>query len=126
MVGWLNKRPDYCDRGHWEFHCELPGLDTAAEHREHALAAGFEDIRIEDRSREFRRSLRRLYTMTAASFPLARIGHALGIRSRVQHGNVVGSLRAWQSLVRGTWFYATVTATRSATRLPPGDTGPTA
>ena len=104
----------------------LPGLDTAGEHRNHALAAGFEDIRIEDRSREFRRSLRRLYTMSAASFPLAWVGHFLGLRSRVQHGNVVGSLRAWQSLVRGTWFYATVTATRAATQVPPGDTGPAA
>jgi tocopherol O-methyltransferase len=93
----------------------LPGLDTEDEHRRHALAAGFEDVRIEDRSLAFRRSLRRLYTMTAASYPLAWLGHTLGLRSRVQHGNVVGSLRAWQSLVRGTWFYATVTATRSGT-----------
>lgn len=104
----------------------LPGLDTAAEHYGHALAAGFEDIRVEDRSREFRRSLRRLYAMTAASYPLAWIGHMVGLRSRVQHGNVVGSLRAWQSLVRGTWFYATVTATRAATPLPGGDAGPIA
>lgn len=101
----------------------LPGLDSAAEHREHALAAGFEHVRIEDRSREFRRSLRRLYLMTAVSYPLAWIGHLLGLRNPVQHGNVVGSLRIWESLVRGTWFYATVTATRAG--IPPshGDAG---
>lgn len=27
MVGWITKRPEYCDRGHWQFNCELPGLD---------------------------------------------------------------------------------------------------
>jgi len=23
MVGWLHKRPDYCDRGHWQAAIEL-------------------------------------------------------------------------------------------------------
>ena len=26
-VGWIEPRPAYCDRGHWKFGCELPGLD---------------------------------------------------------------------------------------------------
>lgn len=28
-VGWIEKRPQYCDRGHYKFMCELPGLDGA-------------------------------------------------------------------------------------------------
>jgi hypothetical protein len=28
-VGWLEKRHHYCDRGHWKFECELPGIDEA-------------------------------------------------------------------------------------------------
>jgi len=26
-VGWLERRPPYCDRGHWKFGCELPYID---------------------------------------------------------------------------------------------------
>jgi hypothetical protein len=28
-VAWIKARQSYCDRGHWEMHCELPGLDAA-------------------------------------------------------------------------------------------------
>jgi hypothetical protein len=28
-LGWLERRPDYCDRGRWAFNCELPDLDAA-------------------------------------------------------------------------------------------------
>jgi len=27
LVGCLEKRPAYCDRGHFVFKCDLPGLD---------------------------------------------------------------------------------------------------
>lgn len=29
LAAWLHKRPHYCDRGHWEVNCELPGIDDA-------------------------------------------------------------------------------------------------
>jgi hypothetical protein len=28
-IGWLAKRPAYCDRGRWQFNSELPLLDAA-------------------------------------------------------------------------------------------------
>lgn len=28
-VGWITKRPDYCDRGHWQVNISLPDLDGA-------------------------------------------------------------------------------------------------
>jgi hypothetical protein len=49
--------------------------------------------------------------MTCWSYPLARLGRALGIRSAIQHGNVFGSLRQYQALERGLWFYGIVSAT---------------
>lgn len=27
MVGWVNKRPEYCDRGHWQAQVEWAGID---------------------------------------------------------------------------------------------------
>ena len=28
MVAWLERRPHYCDRGHWQINSDLPGLDS--------------------------------------------------------------------------------------------------
>jgi len=28
-VGWITKRPAYCDRGHWQVNITLPDLDGA-------------------------------------------------------------------------------------------------
>ena len=28
-VGWLQPRPAYCDRGHWQVNVELPDIDNA-------------------------------------------------------------------------------------------------
>lgn len=28
-VGWITKRPDYCDRGHWQISVSLPDIDGA-------------------------------------------------------------------------------------------------
>lgn len=83
----------------------LPGIDTSTEHRAHAEAAGLENVRIEDWSGSFRRSLRRLYLVSAISYPLAWTAWRTGIRDRVQHGNVVGSIRCYQALQRGAWCY---------------------
>jgi len=29
MVAWLQPRPSYCDRGHWQVNCNLPNIDGA-------------------------------------------------------------------------------------------------
>jgi len=88
-------------------------LDTHAEHARHAHAAGFSQFQLEDVTLNTRPSLRRLYRMTYWSYPLALLGRAIGIRSAVQQGNVIGSLRQYQALERGLWFYAILSATLS-------------
>lgn len=91
----------------------IPDLDTHAEHARHARAAGFSQFQLEDVTPNTRPSLRRLYRMSNWSYPIARLGHLIGIRSAVQHGNVFGSLRQYQALERGLWFYGIVSATLS-------------
>jgi hypothetical protein len=51
--------------------------------------------------------------MTFWSYPLALMGRASGVRSAVQHGNVIGSLRQYQALDRGLWFYGILSATKN-------------
>ena len=87
-------------------------IDTHAEHERHAAAAGLSSFQLDDVTTNTRPSLRRLYQMTFWSYPLAVLGRAVGIRSAIQHGNVIGSLRQYQALERGCWFYGILSATK--------------
>jgi tocopherol O-methyltransferase len=94
----------------------IPDLDTRAEHLAHAATAGLRDARIDDITAHTRPSLHRLYQMTRWSYLLAVTGRAVGIRSAVQHGNVIGSICQYQAIERGLWFYGMLSATNPATR----------
>jgi cyclopropane fatty-acyl-phospholipid synthase-like methyltransferase len=95
----------------------IPDIDTRDEHLAHMQAAGLADIRFDDVTAHTRPSLRRLYRMTSWAYPLAVLIRALGVRSAVQHGNVVGSLRQYQALERGLWFYGIISAAKHSTVL---------
>jgi tocopherol O-methyltransferase len=94
----------------WVTGWAIPDLDTPSEHLANLAAAGFIDERLEDVTEHVRCSLRRLYRIAQVSFPLAVLGRAARLRSTVQHGNVMGSLRPYQALNHGLWFYAIVVA----------------
>jgi tocopherol O-methyltransferase len=89
-------------------------IDTAAEHLGHLAAAGFAETRLDDVTVHTRPSLRRLYRMAYWTYPLAVFGRVTGIRSGVQHGNVIASIRQYQALRRGAWFYSILSATKPA------------
>jgi ubiquinone/menaquinone biosynthesis C-methylase UbiE len=90
----------------------IPDLDTYAEHLEHLTMAEFGDVRFNDVTIYTRPSLRRLYQLTYWTYPLAIMGRVVRIRSAIQHGNVIGSLRQYQALERGLWFYGIISATK--------------
>jgi len=92
----------------------IPDLDTRAEHLNHLAAAGLAEARLDDVTAHTRPSLRRLFRMTFWTYPLAVMGRAVGIRSAIQHGNVIGSLRQYQALERGLWFYSILSAVKPA------------
>src|SRR5262249_35281768 len=71
----------------------IPDLDTRDEHLRQVAAAGFTAAQLDDVTAHTRPSLRMLYQMTVWSYPLAVLLRAAGIRSAVQHGNVIGALR---------------------------------
>jgi cyclopropane fatty-acyl-phospholipid synthase-like methyltransferase len=88
----------------------IPDLDTPDEHLRAMSASGFANIQIDDVTAHTRPSLHRLYQITTWSYPLAVLGRAAGIRSFVQHGNVLGSLYQYHALERGFWFYGILSA----------------
>ncbi|MBV8540234.1 MAG: methyltransferase domain-containing protein [Pseudonocardiales bacterium] len=89
----------------------VPDIDTSAEHLGHLAAAGFTDARLDDVTVHTRPSLRRLYRMAYWSYPLAVLGRVTGVRSSVQHGNVIASIRQYQALRHSAWFYSILSAT---------------
>ncbi|MGH3787324.1 MAG: SAM-dependent methyltransferase [Pseudonocardiaceae bacterium] len=96
----------------WLVGWAVPDIDTAVEHLEHLAAAGFTEPRLDDVTVHTRPSLRRLYRMAYWTYPLAVIGHNKGIRSDVQHGNVIASIRQYQALRHGAWFYGILSAAK--------------
>ncbi|MGH3823953.1 MAG: SAM-dependent methyltransferase [Pseudonocardiaceae bacterium] len=96
----------------WLTGWAVPDIDTPGEHTEHLAVAGFVETRLDDVTVHTRPSLRRLYRMAYWTYPLAVLGHNKGIRSDVQHGNVVASIRQYEALRHGAWFYSILSATK--------------
>jgi cyclopropane fatty-acyl-phospholipid synthase-like methyltransferase len=88
----------------------IPDLDTLDEHLRSMSASGFADIQTDDVTAHTHSSLHRLHQITLWSYPLAVLGRALGLRSSVQHGNVLGSMYQYKALKRGLWFYGIISA----------------
>jgi tocopherol O-methyltransferase len=96
----------------------VPDIDTPGEHLGHLAAAGFAEPRLDDVTVHTRPSLRRLYRMAYWTYPLAVFGRVTGIRSEVQHGNVIASIRQYQALRHDAWFYSILSATKPAPGQP--------
>ncbi len=96
MAGWL---------GH-------SGCRHGQEHVEAAASGGFGNIRSQDCTRLARPSLRRLYRMAVLTNSINEALYRLGVRSRMQHDNVISAIRQYQALEAGSWFYGVLSATR--------------
>jgi tocopherol O-methyltransferase len=90
----------------------IPHLSTVEEHRRDAEKAGLGEATVEDFTTRARPSLRRLYRIARYTYPLAWTARRLGIRSAVQHGNVIGAVRQYQALRDGCWMYGVLCATK--------------
>jgi cyclopropane fatty-acyl-phospholipid synthase-like methyltransferase len=102
----------------------IPDLDTPAEHMEHARRAGVAP-EVEDLRQIVEPSLRRLHNIAKMAYPLARAARLLRLRSRVQHGNVIASIKQWQALERRWWTYGLLHARKAVEELPEsGSPGP--
>jgi tocopherol O-methyltransferase len=90
----------------------MPDLDTGDEHQRALAAAGFGPAQIEDVTAHIRPSARRLHRMARWAYPAAVVLRQLGIRSAVQHGNVIAALRQYQVLGLDGWWYGILSATK--------------
>ncbi|GAC1363223.1 MAG: hypothetical protein NVSMB32_04560 [Actinomycetota bacterium] len=81
----------------------MPTLPTPEQFLSYVSGAGFAQVRMEDVTATGIRSGRHLYRMSLAALPFAVAMHKLGLRSKVQHTNVTGSIAAWKGYKRGLW-----------------------
>lgn len=98
----------------WLDGWSMPPLPQADEFVDWAQSFGLDDAGIDDITPAVERSLRRLFRLSASLFPIETVLHRLGLRNRVQHGNVTGSIAQWQAVQRRLWLYGLFSA-----RKPP-------
>lgn len=96
----------------WLDGWSIPDIDTSREHLAAAQSVGFVDVRLDDYTIATHRSLRRLYKLACIAWPIDQTLFRLGLRSAVQHGNVIASLRQYQLLRKGAWFYGILSGTK--------------
>jgi tocopherol O-methyltransferase len=97
LLSWLNR---------WA----IPDISTAEEHHTQAEQAGFQAVQIRDYTPYAWVSLKNLHKISRRWLWANYLLYGLGIRSRAQHHNIIGSIRQFQALRQGWWFYAVITA----------------
>lgn len=91
----------------------IKDIDSGAEHFKHAEGVGFKNVIIRDYSKYTRVSFRNLLRHVNRWLWLGNILKALGIRSKVQHGNIAGSKKICETFLDGHWFYGILTAEKT-------------
>jgi ubiquinone/menaquinone biosynthesis C-methylase UbiE len=88
----------------------IPDIETAEEHRACAVAAGFQNVEIQDATPNVRVSLRNLHEISMRWLPLGKLLNRLGLVNDVRLGNAVASVRQYEALQAGAWMYGLLLA----------------
>ncbi len=98
----------------WLNNWAIDDIDTEAENYNNLQKAGFKSINIENVNDKIRVSLRNLHEKCTRSYPLESILRFFRIRTKVQHGNLVGSIHQYQAFKKELWWYGIITANKSS------------
>jgi tocopherol O-methyltransferase len=83
----------------------IPDLDTAEEHRAHALGSGFRFFKNNDVTAHMMVSYRNLEEMCRRWAWLNKLLHAIGIISTVRRNNMLGSLKQYKAITEKVFTY---------------------
>lgn len=89
----------------WLHPWAIPDLDTAGEHRAQAKSAGFVRYDLSDVTPNVRPSLRNLHALSRQWLPLGRALWALGLINTLRWNNALASIRQYEALQEGAWWY---------------------
>lgn len=88
----------------------MPDLDTTEEHSNNLKCQGFISTEIKDITANTKRSLERLYKMSKILLGLGKFLNLVGIRNMVKHENQLASIRQYEALSQGLWYYSFISA----------------
>jgi len=97
LAAWLNR---------WA----IKDIDTKAEHLNHAKTAGFKNIEIKDVTENTQVSLRNLYNNSRKWLWFSKLLQVIRVRTSVQHDNQYASIKQYEALQKGIWFYSFIAA----------------
>lgn len=94
----------------WLSGWSIKDIDTVEEHEDHAISAGFKNVKIEDITAHTRPSLRHLHNMSRRLWSLGKVLKTIGLRNRVNHGNHFASIKQYEALNNDLWKYIMIQA----------------
>lgn len=98
----------------WLHPQAIPDIDTRTEHEQAAAAAGFAQVDVRDITPNVRVSLRNLHEICSNWLWWGKLLRFFRLISAVRLGNVRASIRQYEAVQAGAWFYALVTARKEA------------
>ncbi len=90
----------------------IADIDTEQEHLNHAANAGFDAVQIKDVTKNMKVSLSNLHRNSTNWLWFSKILKTIGLRSKVQHGNMCASIRQFEALNKQLWFYSIISAVK--------------
>lgn len=97
-------------RKKWLYNWAIQDIDTSDEHLANLKKAGFKAVDLKDVNNQVQVSLRNLHEKCTRSLPIETILKILKIRTKVQHGNLIGSINQYRAFQKGLWWYALISA----------------
>lgn len=94
----------------WLNNWAIDDLDTEREHFDNLEKAGFKNLSIQNVNSNMQVSLRNLHEKCTRSYPLEWVLRLFKIRTKVQHGNLVGSIHQYQAFKKELWWYGIIAA----------------
>lgn len=96
----------------WLNRWAIEDIDTEEEHAQHAGTAGFANVRIEDVTKNMKTSLRNLHRNSSNWLWFSKALQIIGLRSKIQHGNMYASIKQFEALENKSWFYSIISAVK--------------
>jgi len=106
----LDPKDEILLKNKWLNNWAIDDIDTKKEHFDNMQTVGFQKIKIENYNDQVNVSLRNLHEKCQRSYPLEWILKTLRIRTGVQHGNLVGSIKQYKAFKKGIWWYSVISA----------------
>lgn len=89
----------------WLNGWSIKDIDTDSEHKLNAVKTGFTKFNVEDITPFTKPSLRHLHSMASKLWRFGIFLKKIGLRNKINHGNHFASIKQFEALENGLWYY---------------------